>query len=470
MNSKDKKMLVFGIYLILILCMFCFHENWRDEVQAYLLCRDMNFIELLKNVHYEGHPFFYYLILYPLVKLGFSMKIVNILSLIFMSLSAYLVLYKSKLRDINKFSIVFSFLFLYEYSIIGRSYSLVTLLIILIALLWDNKKKNAIVLSILIGLLLNSHVFLGGFCFLLFISFYVYQLLFNREKNSKKENTNILIGLLIISFFGIILILQFFSIILHGVSMSINNNFSAMKVLQNMFIVFASFRISRYFVFILVMLICMLLFLFLLYKENKNLFVLLVLNMVLFSCISTYVFGSLTSHNALIPILFIYFVCLINHNLKSNYILFILFLFFIPNVIISCLYDINYLYSSAELAYEYIDKNISKDSVIITMYDAHASTIMGYSKDYKIYDLKSNRFYTYVVWDEKRENHTINFEYIDRELEYKSIYYISIKDDIYDYDRMIKEHYILKKIYESKEDTVLDENYVIYKVKSIKGD
>ena len=174
MNSKDKKMLVFGIYLILILCMFCFHENWRDEVQAYLLCRHMNFLELLKNVHYEGHPFFYYIILYPFVKMGFGLKIVNIISLVLISLSAYLIIYKTKLKDIYKISIVFSYPFLYEYSIVGRSYALIVLLITLLAILWEHKKDNAILIGLLIGLLLNTHIFMGEFCLLLFIVFYIF--------------------------------------------------------------------------------------------------------------------------------------------------------------------------------------------------------------------------------------------------------------------------------------------------------
>ena len=468
MNSKDKKMLVFGIYLILILGMFCFHENWRDEVQAYLLCRDMNFIELLKNVHFEGHPFFYYLILYPFVKIGLGLKIVNVLSLIFMSISAYLIIYKSKLKDIYKISIVFSYLFLYEYSIIGRSYSLITLLVTIIALLWENKKKNAIPIGILIGLLLNTHIFMGGFCFLLFVVFYIYQLLFNRKTNSKKENINILIGFIIICIFGILLILQFLPVVFNGISMSTNNDFNLMDILYNMFMVFACFRINRYYLFIFILLICVIVYLVMLYKDNKRYFWLFILNMILFSCISTYVFKALMSHNAILPILFILFICLANYKDKSNFILLVMFIFFIPNIIISWSDEINMYYSAAEPTYNYIKENISKDSIITTMYDAHVSTIMGYSKDYKIYDFKSNDYYTYVVWNQERENEDIDFEYIDKELNNKEVYYISIRENIYDYDQIIKKHYKLKKIYRTKESTIFNENYVIYKIDSIK--
>ena len=466
--NKDKKMLVFGIYLILILCMFCFHENWRDEVQAYLLCRDMNFIELLKNVHYEGHPFFYYMIIYPFIKIGFGLKIVNIISLILISISVYLIIYKSKIKDIYKISIIFSFIFIYEYSIIGRSYSLIILLIVIISLLWENKKKYAIPLGIVIGLLLNTHIFLGGFCFLLFVVFYLYQLLLNRKNNTKKENINILIGFIIICLFGIILILQFLPILFHGVSMSINKNYTIMNIIRNMFMVFACFRINRYFIFIFVLLICTIIFLILLYKENKCLLKLLILNIIIFSCISTYIFNIIISQNALIPILFIYFICLINYDKKSNFILFVIFILFIPNVLISCYEDFNLSFSNAQSAYNYIVKNIPENSILTTMYDAHASTIMGYSKDIKLYDFKANRYYTYVVWDKKRENENIDFKYIDKELKDKNIYYISIKDDISNYDKIINKHYNLKEVFKKDEITIFNENYIIYKITSIK--
>ena len=469
MKSKHKKIFIFIIYIVLLLIMFYFHENWRDEVQSYLLCRDMNFLELLKNIHYEGHPFFYYLLLYPFVKMGFGLKIVNVLSLVFMIISAYLILFKSKIKDIYKISIIFSQIFLYEYSIIGRSYSLIVLLVILIALLWEYKKNNAIILGLLIGLLLNTHIFMGGFCFLLFIMFYGYELLINRKNNSKVENRKILIGFIIICLFGIILILQFLPILFHGVSMSINNDFSISNVIYRMFLIIACFRINQISLFLIIFFISLMLYLFMLYKENKKLFVFILLNSFLFSCITIYVYGALLINKALLTVLFIYFICLINYNNKSNFILMVMFLLFIPNIIIDYNNDITRSYSSAEYAYKYIEKNISKDSIITTMYDPQVSTIGGYTKDYKFYDFKSNRYFTYIIWDKKRENKDLDYSYIDNKLnDNTDIYYISIKKDTDEYDKIISSHYNLVELYKEKEKSIISEDYVIYKINSIK--
>ena len=62
--SKNKKIvswIIFALFLVITFILSLYHENWRDEAQAYLLCRDMNLLEIFKNVHYEGHPILYYL-------------------------------------------------------------------------------------------------------------------------------------------------------------------------------------------------------------------------------------------------------------------------------------------------------------------------------------------------------------------------------------------------------------------------
>lgn len=469
MKSKYKKIIIFLLYIILIIVISCFHENWRDEVQSYLLCRDMNFLELFKNVHYEGHPFFYYLLLYPFVKMGFGIKIVNVLSLVYMIISSYLIIFKSKIKTIYKICIIFSIVFLYDYTIIGRSYSLVVLLVVLIALLWENKKNNAIILGLLIGLLINTHIFMEGFCLLLFVGFYVYELIINRKNNSKEENKKILIGFIIICIFGLILLIQFIPVLLHGISMSINKNFTLINIICRMFAIVLCPFINKYYLLSFLFLICILIFLILLYDENKRLFIFYLLNVFLLSVLSTYVLKKLSMNKALLYVLFIYFICLVNYNKKSNFILIVMFILFIPNVLYFYYYEIKMPYSSAKYAYNYIEKNISKDSIIITMNDPQTSNLAGYNKDYKYYDLKSNRYFTYIVWDEKRENLDIDFKYINKKLSnYKNIYYISLKEDEYNFDKIMREHYNLEELYRDKKSSITQEDYIIYKIQSIK--
>ena len=128
MRKKILFTIIFLAFLAGLIIMSFYHENWRDEAQAFLLCRDMNFFDFFKNIHYEGHPIFYYLFLFPLVKLGFGPKSVNILSFVFMSIAVYLIIFKTDLKSWKKIVLILNYPVLYEFSVIGRSYSLVFLL------------------------------------------------------------------------------------------------------------------------------------------------------------------------------------------------------------------------------------------------------------------------------------------------------------------------------------------------------
>ena len=46
---------IFLIYEVISFCLIFFHEAWRDEAQSWLLVRDLNFVELISQMKYEGH-------------------------------------------------------------------------------------------------------------------------------------------------------------------------------------------------------------------------------------------------------------------------------------------------------------------------------------------------------------------------------------------------------------------------------
>ena len=48
-KEKYKKILVILMYLIISFIILLFHENWRDEAQAWLIARDCNLIELIRG-------------------------------------------------------------------------------------------------------------------------------------------------------------------------------------------------------------------------------------------------------------------------------------------------------------------------------------------------------------------------------------------------------------------------------------
>ncbi len=158
------------IELIIMLVYICitfsisifFHEKWRDEAQAWLMARDLNLVELLKQMKYEGHPFLWQLILMPFAKLGFPYITQNILSLSFMWIFAWLLLKKSPFKRFEKIIILLSVPIIYLYPVISRNYSLIPLALSIIAILYKerNEKKIQYILAILF--LAYTHVLMWG--------------------------------------------------------------------------------------------------------------------------------------------------------------------------------------------------------------------------------------------------------------------------------------------------------------------
>ena len=57
-------------FLILFYIQLVHHQLWRDEINAWgLVAASPTFHALLGNVHYEAHPAFWYVVLYPGSKL-----------------------------------------------------------------------------------------------------------------------------------------------------------------------------------------------------------------------------------------------------------------------------------------------------------------------------------------------------------------------------------------------------------------
>lgn len=196
------------IYAIVTSIIAYYYKDWRDEAQSWLLCKNLSFIDLLKQLKVEGHPFLWYAIIYPFIKLGCSIKIENIISWIFSVISVYIIERKFPIYRIGKIAIILVSPIIYTFSIVGRSYSLVVLLITILGALYNSKRKYPILYAILLGLLANTHVMIAGLSGILAITFYVYELTLNRKNNTKNEKKKFLIGLSIFILSGILLIMQ----------------------------------------------------------------------------------------------------------------------------------------------------------------------------------------------------------------------------------------------------------------------
>ena len=138
--------IAFGVFILLSVVMFVFHEPWYDEIQAWMVASDATVGEMIFTLpHYEGHPPFWTLILAIFAKTGVPMEIgLRIPTLLFSSAAAYIVIFKAPFKRWIRCLIPFSYYMFYQYTVICRPYSLMFLGFVLAALFYKERNKKPV--------------------------------------------------------------------------------------------------------------------------------------------------------------------------------------------------------------------------------------------------------------------------------------------------------------------------------------
>jgi hypothetical protein len=134
------------------------HVLWFDEVQAWLIVRDSpTLAALFHNLHYEGHPALWYLLLYPLPRLTTNPAAMQALNYLLALIFAALILTAPRLRPLPAVLIVFSSILFNEYSTYARSYLLAALLLIAALRLLLAARPRPLLAFLCLGLAINTH-------------------------------------------------------------------------------------------------------------------------------------------------------------------------------------------------------------------------------------------------------------------------------------------------------------------------
>lgn len=146
--------IVFIAYVTVTVTVSCFHEPWFDEAQAWLIARDCSWKELLTvRTHYEGHPPFWWMLLAIPAKLGMPYEIgLKSLNLMCAALMIWLLEFKTKLPELLKVILPFSYFLCYQYGVTSRPYALMIAAMLLIAINWNNRntKPWPVILSMML--------------------------------------------------------------------------------------------------------------------------------------------------------------------------------------------------------------------------------------------------------------------------------------------------------------------------------
>lgn len=156
--TKEKcfKVVSFLLYLLFNGILLLRHEMWRDEVNVWLIGRDLSVIELFREIKYQGHPCLWYLLIMPFAKLGLSCRVMGIISYFVMAVGAVLYMCKAPIHVIVKAITLFTPIFTYYYAEIARGYCLVAFLVILLAYFYPVRNKKPLLYGLLLGLLVQA--------------------------------------------------------------------------------------------------------------------------------------------------------------------------------------------------------------------------------------------------------------------------------------------------------------------------
>lgn len=470
---KNKNLIIYICFIAITIIGFIFHENWEDEAQEYLIVKHLDLIGIFKNAYLEGHPIIYYYILYPFIKLGLGYKTINIISLILMYIGVYIILFKLKINTLLKLFFITNYSVLYQSSIIGRSYSLVFLLIILLTYYYKNKEKKQIVYSVLLGLLLNTHLLVSGLSIILFIFTYKDKI---KEKNLNKKD---IIGIVIYMLSCILLILQFYKILIVHNGMSLYKENLFLSFLGNFF-GYPIVTFNNYFnILISIGYIFFFYSFYIFYKSDKEIFIIELFSYIVFVLICSKVWGViLVVHRACIIFFFLIFgYSNIKYKFNKRENIFLI-LVIITDLIASISFyylDINYKYSDSYELGNYINKKIKEKETIYTVSDYYSDSytlaVLPYTENYNYYNLNSNRYYKYIIWDKERERN-INYNNVHKKFTSNKTSYLLIPKRYLenkkerDFIKKLNKDFNVKVIYKSDNKSVTRESYILYKIKS----
>lgn len=484
-RNKVLPVAMLSIYL-LILCIGLFnHEFWRDELQAWTIARDLSFVDIIRQMHYEGHPCFWHLILAIPAKLGFSPIAMGVISVLFMFTTALLVVYKSPFHFIVKLLLLCSSPFLYFFSIHSRVYSIIPLLVCLLAIVYPKRMEKPILFAFLLALLTNTHIIMSFFVGAVSLFFFK-DILSNKQYKNKKYWCALLVTIIGI----VVLCLQIWD------SLSINSIVKDLSVediyyydnefLNNFYRIFYGFveeihsftgiriyTIPYVYALAIISFILIVAMLIISFRHSIYSFI----PFIFIFLLHVFIWFSLPQRAVMLIILLMFAAWTNYYDNKDKkkwefivweIIVSLFCIISIPYGIKRYVYDVENPVSGALATSEYIKENL-EDALFICPVDYVATSITGYIDEDIFYSNIRQDYFTFVNWDSYWRKE-VTYDYFMKTMQYfienqsQDVYMIYSKYFMWDYDEyiqlMIKDG-IIEEIYKSP-DGLSSETYWIY--------
>lgn len=160
-NSERRfrsRVVLFSAWLALIGWLCSTHIFFRDEVRAFSLALSGSSVaDMLRNVHGEGHPALWYLILRAGLSVFPYREILPVTAAIVAAGAMAILAFRSPFRTAIVALVLFSFYGAFEYAVMARNYGISMLVMFTIAALYP-RAKTKLWLGLLIAILCNTNV------------------------------------------------------------------------------------------------------------------------------------------------------------------------------------------------------------------------------------------------------------------------------------------------------------------------
>lgn len=418
-NNTDKFFFIF--YAVGLIILACHHEPWGDELQPWLISRDLDVWGIINQVKYEGQFALWYLLLHPFAASGCSVAALPLISAILSIFAAWLLLFKSPFKSLTKYTILLSYPCLYAFPIISRCYALIPPLMFLIAYLYPKRLEKTILYCFIVGLLAHTHAYMEGVVGILFLTL-LYDVVAQSRKTANRDLVKGIGGLSVILLMVLLAFLQVkdsFDVTPFAHTSSISNIHQVLDYTINNLLHFSNayvtFLHNDWFVFLIVFVLGLCACIFM-YKLSRFLFWIFVVGFSYQMIFAIFIYQMGNNREFLFFILLI-FCCWVGTSISAKYeknrqwliiVLLCFSILLIPKGIKASIWDYKHEYSSEKSTGDFINKNIQNKQIII--FAPKINQIIGviaYANDFKWVALETGERYTYNITNTSKDDHNI---------------------------------------------------------------
>jgi len=175
-------------YILLSLPLVLSHEPFGDELQAWLIARDLSWYGIFYQMRFEGHFALWSWLLHPLAAGGLPVLTMNILSLLLSLIAAFLFIFYSPFNVFFKTIFLFSFPCLYYFPAVARCYALIPLALWFLAICYTRRAQYRYSYVWALLLLAHSHPYMEGMVAVMSLLFF-YETIstWNRQKDFRQR-------------------------------------------------------------------------------------------------------------------------------------------------------------------------------------------------------------------------------------------------------------------------------------------